>query len=144
MVRKSMMILLAGMLLAGLSSLAMAQEGGAKPEAAKAGKGHVSKIERALAGLTLSAEEKAKVDPVVAEYKKETESRVAQGHYNDEATAIISIAVTRRMVSAEYAEKIAPLLSEENKAKFEAGMKAEGYGKNKKAGEEKKEGGAAR
>jgi hypothetical protein len=50
MVRRTLLVLLVGMLLTGLSSLSYAQEGGAKPE--KAAKGQPTKIEQALAKLT--------------------------------------------------------------------------------------------
>lgn len=110
-----MLVLLVGMLLTGLSSLVMAQEG------TKAGKAHTTRIEKALAGITLSAEEKAKVDPVLAEYKEKAK------------TAEIS---EQKPLSQEYAAKISALLGEENKAKFEAAVKAKGHGM--------KEGGAAK
>jgi len=123
MVRKTILALLAAMLVMGLSSLSTAQEAGAKPT-------KQSRIERALAGLTLSADEKAKVDPVVAEYKEKAKAAKDR--------------TERKQIGEEYAAKITPLLSDENKAKFEAALKAahehKKEGEGKKEGEAKKEG----
>ena len=116
MVRKGILALLGAMLVMGLSSLSQAQEAGAAARP--------SRIERALAGLTLSADEKAKVDPVVAEYK---EKRKAAKDRDE-----------RRKISEEYIGKITPLLSAENKAKFEEALK--NPPPPKKEGEGKKEG----
>jgi len=119
MVRKGILALVAAMLVIGLSSLSMAQEAGKAPA-------RPSRIERALAGLTLSADEKAKVDPVVAEYKEKRKAVTDR----DE----------RRKISEEYVGKITLLLSAENKAKFEEALKTPAP-PPKKEGEGKKEGG---
>lgn len=117
MVRKGILALVAAMLVMGLSSLSMAQEAGKAPA-------RPSRIERALAGLTLSADEKAKVDPVVAEYKEKRKAATDGAE--------------RRKISEEYVGKITPLLSAENKTKFEEALKT---APPKKEGEGKKEGG---
>jgi len=117
MVRKGILALVAAILGMGLSSLSMAQEGGAAPA-------RPSRIERALAGLTLSADEKAKVDPIVAEFKEKRKAVTDR----DE----------RRKISEEYVGKITPLLSAENKTKFEEALKTPPP--PKKEGEGKKEG----
>jgi hypothetical protein len=127
-----MLVVLVGLMMAGFSALCIAQEGGAKAEGEKAAKAKgTTKIEKALAQLTLSDEEKGKVDPVLAEYKEKAK------------TAEIK---DQKALIAEYAPKIADLLTADNKAKFEEAMKAKRSGKKeggpKKEAGEKKEGGA--
>ncbi len=132
MVKRSILALLVGMLVLGAASLATAGEGGAKPEGAKpeaakaekAGK-RMTRIEQALAQVQLTDEQKGKVDPIVAEYKEKTK-----------ATKEIA---DRKKLHDETVQKILPLLTDEQKPKFEAALKAKGPGvkKEKKEGEAK-------
>lgn len=134
MIRKSFAMLLAGLLLVGFGALTLAQEGGAKPEAgkpaAKAGK-RMTRIEQALSAITLTEEQKGKIDPIVAEYKEKTK-------------AAKDIA-ERKKLHDETVAQILSLLTDEQKPKFEEALKPKARG-GKKAGaepakpEEKKEG----
>ena len=134
MVRKGLLMLLAGVLVMGLASFAMAQEGGAKPEGARPAEGakpeakakRPTKIERALSEVNLTDEQKAKIDPILAEYA------------NKRKAAAKDIAQQNKLIE-ETCAQITPLLTEEQKPKFDAAMKAKRGGKK-----EKKEGEAAK
>ena len=118
MVRKGLVLLLAGVLFTGLYSLSMAQEGGAK--AAKGKK--TLTVDQALAKLSLTKEQKKRIEPLLVVYRGR--SRGAKD------------ASERQNLTGEVRAQILPCLTGEQITKFEALMNGEQVEPKK----EKKEG----